>query len=249
MPYRKKRGGYSGGGKKKAYKKNKTKQMVTGAAPTMVEQIASGVGQVAKLAGAVAPIIAAINTEHKYYDRTAGVTAYTPGTNDQIINLSGGIAQGLTDSTRVGNSILAKDIQLRVAHYFAATSTGVVAFGRFMLIVWKANAQENVLTAAKLFEAPTNIYSPLNKDYSDQIVVLKDKFVSYNSATLPTGAGYSASAQHLKIYKKLDFHMRFDGATASDDTMNHVYLIIRGSAASTNAVGATYYSRLNYTDN
>ena len=107
--------------KRKFQRKNRVKRTVQGQGETMVEKIASGAGQVAKLASAVLPAIMAINTEHKYYDQTAAVTAYTPGTNDQILYLSNAIAQGTTDITRIGNSILAKDLQLRMALSFIST--------------------------------------------------------------------------------------------------------------------------------
>lgn len=112
---------------KKNYKRRRpikyspSKKMVTGHGPTLLEKISSGVGSVAKLATAVAPAIAAINTESKYLDITASVTAHTPGTSDVIRNLTGEIIQGVNDSQRIGNSILMRDLQIRLAHNFNAT--------------------------------------------------------------------------------------------------------------------------------
>lgn len=240
--YRRK-GGYKG--KKRPY--NKTKKLVTGQEPTMVEKIASGVGEVAKLAGAVLPAIMAINTEHKYYDQTALVTAYNPGTNDQSIFLTQGIAQGTSDSDRIGNSILAKDIQLRMAINFPATATVQGIHCRAMLLCWKENLQANGPTIAKIFESPTNLYSPVNKDNSDQFVVIKDKFFTLEC---PNGLAVTAGFKTFKWFKKLDWHIRFIGSTTTSGSQNHLLLILRSSATgATNALGVTYYSRLNYTDN
>lgn len=236
--------------KRRPVRYSSTKKLVTGQGPTLLEKIASGAGSVAKLAMAVAPVVAAINTEHKYFDLTASVQSHSPGTSDQIINLTQGIIQGVTDSDRIGNSILAKDLQIRLAHNFQNTIGTPNVMGlhcRMMLVCWKENIQLNGPTAAKIFESPGNLYSPVNKDYSDQFVVMKDKFFTLNS-------GISVSAvtgfQTMKLFKKLNWHLRYQAGTAFDGTVNHIFLILRSSAAgATNALNTTYYSRLNYTDN
>lgn len=243
MPYKKR---YAR--RRRPVKYSKSKKMVTGHGPTLLEKIASGAGSVAKLATAVAPVIAAINTEHKYYDRTGSATAHSPGTSDQIINLTGGVPQNITDSGRIGNSIFAKDLQLRLAYSFASTIGTPNVLGihcRMMLVCWKDNEQQNAITAAKLFESPGNLYSPVNKDYSDQFVVLKDKFFSLNA-----NVGVNATPQAFttqKIFKTLNWHMRWNDTVS---TQNHVFLVLRSSASgSTNGLSTSYYSRLNYTDN
>lgn len=229
---------------------SKTKQMVTGRGPTLLEKIASGAGSVARLATAVAPMIAAINTEHKYVDNTGAVTAYDPGASDSIVHLSAGLINGTQDNQRIGNSILAKDIQLRMAINFPATVGSPSVMGlhcRATIICWKDNAQENPPTIAKIFEVPNIIYSAISKDYSDQFVVIKDKFF-----TVQSSAGITATAgfQHMKWFKKLNFHMRYDGIQGTDHTQNHIFLILRSTATGpSNALQATYYSRLNFTDN
>lgn len=232
----------------KRYKKiDKIKKMVTGEGPTLLEKIAAGVGGVASVAKAVLPAIAAINTEVKYSDKTAAVNAYVPGTNDVIVALTDQIAQGTSDITRVGNSIKAQDLQLRLAMNFASSATVLGLHCRMMLIVWKENAQQNPITAAKLFESPTNLYSAMNKDYTDQFVVLKDKFFALNN---PSGAAQTVAFQHMKLFKKTDFHIRFDGSTGANATQNHIYLILRSSSTGlATSLSTTYYSRLNYTDN
>lgn len=237
--------------KKNLYRKNRTKKLVTGQEPTLIDKIASGVGSVARLATAVAPMIAAINTEHKYYDQTASVTSYTPGTNDQLINLTQGINQGTTDSERIGNSILARDLSIRMAINFPATIGSPNVLGlhcRWMLICWKDNLQDNVPDVNKIFEAPNNLYSPVNRDYSDQLVVIKDKFFTLDAKQ--SVANPIASPIHVKFFKKIEWHMRFNGSGTTSGTLNHIYLILRSSATgASNAMNTTYYSRLNYTDN
>lgn len=227
-----------------------SKKLVTGHGPTLLDKIASGVGSVAKLATAVAPAIAAINTEMKYYDQTAAVSAYTPGTNDQIISITDAIAAGVADNNRVGNSFLAKSLQLRLAYSFTPAVGPPAIHGlhcRMMLVCWKDNASQNIISATKLFEAPTNLYSPVNKDYSDSFVVLKDKYFSLNANI---NSAYPQAFTTQKIFKNINWHMRFASSAASSGTTNHIFLILRSSATgATNALQTTYYSRLNFTDN
>lgn len=247
MPYRKR---YA---KKKLPKtkrvQNRVKEMV-GEKPSIVDSIANGVGQVAKLAGVVAPIIAAINTEHKYADTASSVNAYIPGTNDVIAFLTDTIDQGVGDVDRIGNSILAQDIQLRMAINFTSTVGPPPVQGlhcRAMMVVWKQNQQDNPISIAKIFETPTNLYSGVNKDYSDQFVILKDKFFTLNASTSNYGTqGFT----QMKWFKKLGFHLKYDGPASTDHTLNHIFLILRSSATAIgNSMQVTYYSRLNFTDN
>lgn len=226
---------------------SRAKKMVTGRGPTLLQRIARGVGTAATLARAVAPAIAAINTEHKYYDLTAVASAHSPGTNDSIISLTNGPSPGTGDKNRIGNSILAKQLQVRLAHSFAATVGSPNVQGihcRMMLICWKENVNQNPPTAAKLFEVPNNLYSPVNKDYSDQFVVMKDKFFSLNNSS---GLAGPCAFTSSKIFKKIDWHVRYD---ETGPTQNHIYLVLRSSASgASNALSTTYYSRLDFTDN
>jgi len=229
---------------------SKTKKMVTGESPTLLENIATGAGHVASIARAVLPALSMINTELKYFDKTATVSAYNPGTNDQAIIVTQGIAQGTSDITRIGNSILAKNIQIRFALNFPATLGAPNIMGihcRAMLLCWKPNLQVDGPSVAKIFEAPNNLYSPVNKDNSDNFVVIKDKFFTLNSqSSVAATAGFMT----MKWYKDLNWHMRYQAGSTADETTNHLVLILRSSSTgATNALGVTYYARLNYTDN
>lgn len=230
------------------YKNNKTKAMVTGNPyPTYLEQIARGVGATAKLARAVAPAIAMINTEMKYFDQNVQQTYYNPGSADQVNCLTGGIAQGLTDITRNGDSILAKNISIKINLFSLMSTTLHQTQTRLILIVWKENAAVNAPTVAKIFTTPAEFLSGFNKDYTDQFVVLKDKVYTHQASI---SAATNQDTKFEKIYKNLDYHMRFQAGTAADWTTNHVYLILRNTApTSTNQASADFYSRLNFTDN
>lgn len=235
---------YGRKGYKQLKRYTKVKQMVTGEGPTMVEKIASGIGGVATLAKAVLPAIAAINTEAKYHDETMSGNAYGVSTNSLVQCLTDSIARGTTDSDRIGNSVLAKDFYFRAQIYWLPTATLQVGVSRMILFVWKDNANANPPTVAKILENP-DINSAINKDYSDQFVVLKDKIFVHNANTTSTVA---QDMKNIKVYKKLNFHMRW--LDNDSITQNHVYvLFLGGSATSANPSTINLYSRLNYTDN
>lgn len=244
MPYRKRT--YRRRPRRRYVRQSKTKKMVTGHGPTMLEKIASGVGSVAKLAGAVAPVIAAINTELKYVDTNLSATVYNPGTNDQLTCITNNISQGTDDTNRIGNSVLFKDMYIKGYLQFAASASVVTNAARMIIFVWKDNANANAPSAAKLLESPATFASAINKDYSDSLVIIKDKMWSFDS---PVAASVSAGTQIFKFYKKLDFHGRWLNTTTGN-TQNHVYILFRGASGVVgNATTFSMYSRVNYTDN
>lgn len=235
---------------------SRAKRMVTGHGPTVLEQVASGVGSVAKLASAVVPIISAINTEEKYYDETAAFVTYNTGANSDLRCLTDAISQGVDDSNRIGNSILARNLQLRIASSMPMTTTGVTpvlgAYHRVILLCWKDNATDNPPSAAKILEDSSNIYSPLNKNYTDSFVVLKDKHMVFNARCTPgTAATATQDFHHWKWFKKLNWHMRWQSPSGGiGQTQNHIYMLTMSTpTGASNAIGTTFYSRLNYTDN
>lgn len=122
-------------------------------------------------------------------------------------------------------------------------------FHRVMILVWKDNASQNVPSVTKILQSPSNIYSPVNKDYSDQFVVVKDKFVTFNPMVVPgTSTSGTQGFRHMKFFKKCNWHLRWDAA--GNPTQNHIYMLTMSTpSGSSNAVGTTYYSRINYTDN
>lgn len=248
MPYKKR------APRKKFYKKrpyvNKTKKLVTGHGPTWLETLASGAGTVASLAKAVAPAIAAINTEAKYLDTSNGLapTLASPS----IVNLSL-MAQGLTDSTRIGNSLLAKSIQCRIRLVLSNELTGTYGSSwssvRVILLVDKLQGGTPP-TIAQIMESTSNNISMANKDYTDRFTIIKDKMCNFSPQTLYYGStSPTFGVCDFKFYKPLDFHIRYlgAGATNADAGPNQLYLVCWPQ----HSLGCafTFYTRLNYTDN
>lgn len=230
-----------------AKKINKTKKLVTGQGPTLLERLADQSNNIGLVAKSILPIAMAINTEHKYIDIALGTAAYAPGTNDSLTLISGTIAQGTTDQTRVGNSVLLKNINFHANVYWTPSATVTTNMVRIVLLVWKENLQDNPPTVAKILETPSNISSRFNKDYTDQMVILKDKYIGMQSPLANTNP---ANQIHVKFFKKLDFHARWDGSTVNDGTVNHIFCLIQGSnPLVANQSTVSYYARVDYTDN
>lgn len=243
MKYQKRRA-YKG---KRKPRVNKTKRMVTGHGPTLLDKLAVGAGGIAQLARAVAPAIGMINTEMKYFDVSSQPAYFNPGTSDSLTCLTGAIAQGLTDITRIGDSILAKNIAIKFNLFANMTAALHQTQTRLILFVWKENANINAPLISKIFTTPAEFLSGFNKDYTDQFVVLKDKVFCHNANI---SAATLQDVKHVKVYKNLDYHMRFIDGTAAGWSVNHVYLLLRSTGpTAANQGAADVWSRLNYTDN
>lgn len=228
--------------RKKPYKKyrrvNRTKKLVTGQTqPTLLETIASGAGAVANVARAVLPIVSAINTEQKFFDFTSTAS---PTLNTPVIQGLNQIIQGVDENQRIGNSILAKDMNMRF-QILINTTTDPQNMIRMVVFVDKQQAG-SVPTITQLMQAPTNFQSPYNKDYTDRFAILKDKYICLNTNNNRVHQG--------KFYKTLPFHIRYIGPTAaSADLGNNTVYVLWWSAYALNGPTINYYNRLNFTDN
>lgn len=230
---------------------NKTKKLVTGHGPTMLEKIASGIGGVATVARAVLPAISAINTEEKFLDIGTTLTSLTSGT-PSIANLNQ-MATGTTESTRIGNSILAKNLNMKMGFKcnWAAAANGS-GLSRFRITIFCDKSQAgSAPTTAQLFQDNTNMMSAFNKNYTDRFVILKDKYINANRMATPFSTGTVNQYYSFKYFKALEYHIRYIGSTAvvADLGQNALYYCI-WFVGDTNVTGQyESYSRLNFTDN
>lgn len=229
--------------KKRTYKRRggpratKAKQLVEGKGSTRLEKIAWGLGGMASVARAVLPYIKANNAEAKYFDTNFSVSPVlaTPGLN----NITA-MSQGLTDITRIGNSIKLKDLKVRVtlSPNFTTNTNNLI---RIMILVDKM--QDGTLpTYAQIFEVPTVFNSPLNKDFTDRFVLLRDKYITLNSG--------GDNELFFDMYLKLDYHVRYLGpGNAGVDQGPGTIYILSWSREAVNAPTIQYYNRINYYDN
>lgn len=244
------KGGYA---KRRYYRKRgrkpfvkKTKKLVTGAGPTLLEKIASYAGPVASVAKAVLPIVAAINTEQKYLDVSAAVTTATFA-SPYIVNLSA-LATGTSDITRIGNSILCKDLSIRPRVIQLATASTLNKNYVCRIVVFVDKMQNGTApTLAQLMESTATIMSKFNKDYTDRFVILHDNIYTMH----PHYSGAEYRQDEIKYFNKLDFHTRYLGSTAADADQgpNALYIMYWPESTTSGDFNVGGYSRLNFTDN
>lgn len=219
------------------------KRLVTGQTePTMLEKISSFAGPVATVAKAVLPMIRMINTEVKFID-----TATSDAVSDTVTFQSyNGVAQGTDESNRIGNSILAKDWNIRIRGRTNHTTTPY-NYIRFVMFVDRFTTGSSP-TAAQLFQdtaRPT--ISAFHKDYTDRFSILKDKrFTISAQSTATASVGFS-----FKVYKKLDFHIRYTAGTSSVGSYgpNSLWIAIITGNPTADTIAFDTYSRVNFTDN
>lgn len=241
---------------------SKAKRMVTGHGPSRIERLASGAGKLASLAKALVPIVTAINTEHKYFDVVpAQASIKDPGTNMSLVGFATTLVEGVDEQNRIGSSILGQSylyrLRLQIKSDNAQTDQFQGCLARVMIFCWKNNQEQNAVQTQKLFQDNTNILSPLNKEYSDQFVILHDDIFPINSTWLPSKTdntgNFFTSINFKEYYGKCNWHMLYDNA--NNATSNHLYAYIgadvgqNGINTTNNLLTADQYLRINFTDN
>lgn len=179
-----------------------------------------------------------VNTESKYID-TAVFTAQTITTTGSVSCLSA-VAQGTTDITRIGNSILAKHLQIRyvvqsntVSHYNAL---------RMILFLDKQNAKGTIPAASEILNG-VSINGFINKDNTDRFVILKDDCITVDDV----GDSLVTKKEFLDLSR---LHIKYDGTTAAQGDLaeNHIYMLLV-SADPTDGPSISMNSRLVFYDN
>lgn len=180
-----------------------------------------------------------VNSELKRFDIASN--AFIPDTG-LIVNLNN-IGAGTDASDRIGNSILAKylTVNLWIESNVAADLTAVRA-----LIVCDTMNQTAIPTLSDILQNSTsqaNLISPLDIDNTDRFTVLMDRHYSFSIQSMQT--------KTVKLYKKLDFHIRYNGTTIGTYEKNTIFLVlISNQSTATNAEPLVHYhSRLAFYDN
>lgn len=150
------------------------------------------------------------------------------------------LAQGVTDVTRIGNSILSKRISIR--GYVDQNASATATRYRIMLILDKDNAQGTAPTPAQILQNLTP-NSHLNLNSTDRFVVLH----SERGALSINGE----RTRLFEIQKDLsNLHIKYDGTAADQASAaeNHLYLFAISDEA-TNNPSYTFESRFCFYDN
>lgn len=176
----------------------------------------------------------AVNIEYKINDvsSNAGAVDYNGGVSSML----SAIAQGTSDSQRIGDSLKVQNITFRC---FAARN-GADALVRFMLIWDPQNQITGVTDVLASIGSGLSIVSPKNYDKRFRCRVLHDQI-------MPVTSG-NATFQLQDIVIPINEHTQFSGGTTTILT-GDLKLLVISNLVTTNLPTFTYYSRVSFTDN
>lgn len=174
-----------------------------------------------------------LNVEYKNHD----VNISTPPSSGGYVSSLCNVPQGDGGEARDGRSVKCTSIQLRAGYALngAASATSV----RTILVVDMQNQGTDPNVTDILDTAST--VSNLNiASFPGRFKVIYDR----TSTISVTGA----QRTEFKHYKKLNFHLKFEGAAGSTVTKNPLYLLLISNEA-TNTPSVNVHTRLRFLDN
>lgn len=178
--------------------------------------------------------------ELKYKDTTLGHTL----DNGAFLYTLNSLSQGTTGSTRVGQKILMRTLQMsaRVVNTAAADQTVRVA------IVLDRQNNGAAPTGATLY---SQIYAAATDQALRNIGNMSRFKVLYDMKMNVRSVNDDSNMRLLRFYKKLYIPATYNTGNAGDSTdiqTNAVYIVLYGTEAAATAAGMVGYCRLSYTD-
>lgn len=173
-----------------------------------------------------------VNSEMLHSDRNVLLSPDSSG----VVTPCFLISQGDGDSNRTGNSILLRNMLLRLRflkHPSASTTIcRIIIFQDKQQISDTTPAVTNILASA-------SVDAPLNLNASGRFKIM------YNKTIVLT---ISSPLWHKETYRKLYSHVRFNGTASSDIQKNGIYMLVITDQP-TNVPDFTFYTRSGYHDN
>lgn len=193
---------------------------MAGIASNVADAVSLLPGPVGIVGKAIAGIKNLINVEEKFLDTTI---SQNPDASTGVVTPLTLIAQGATDQSRNGNSILSKRLDGKMA--ITVNSSATATLCRVMLVLDKDDGQGTAPTVAQILDT-ASVFAPNNLDNSDRFVKLFDE--TYNVDI------DGPKIRYFEINKDLsDLHIKYDGANATqaNATYNHIYLVTLSTEA------------------
>lgn len=184
--------------------------------------------------------IIARQIEDKYLDTNETPTNLIEGVG--FIERITSISQGTTDVTRIGDSVMLKNITI----WFQVTGPDTSNMVRVIVFQWHSNTNfvaPTIGDVLQYFAIGDNreIMSPYVFDYKDQFRVLYDKFIGLDAVS-----NYQYATRIIIPAKKLTRRMQFVGAGLN--ASNHVYILAVSDSTGVAHPGFTFLSRVVYED-
>lgn len=175
-----------------------------------------------------------INVEPKFVD----VSTNQVPTTTEVVSYLQPLSQGTSDTTRIGQKILLKDIYIR-----ATASWNVLAGNthlRWALVFDKENRGANPAWL-DIFQTASTL-SPIDEDNGKRFVIVRTGMVNLNL--------YKPRVS-FKIYKKFNsIHSEYNGnaGTVADARENNLFFVSISNEG-TNGPSLTIYTRVKFYDN
>lgn len=175
-----------------------------------------------------------VNSELFAFDTSQSSTAINDTGTSILMNA---VPIGDNANGRTGLSILMKAIYVRatLTKHASATNSRV----RCIMIIDNQQQADSTPTLSTLLGSSFSIVHPLNVENLGRFTVLYDRV--YNLTTDKPNVNF-------KLYKKIQLHTKFNGATGSDIQKNGVYWL-QFSDEDTNTPTISSYFRVRYHDN
>lgn len=183
--------------------------------------------------------LVAVNTEVKYLDNGLGQVAQTW---TGVVSPISYCAEGLTDITRVGESIRTHGMEFRYTMFSAAATQNACRF-----IVFADSQQQGVLPTPGdvLEQSGTGLspYSPWDHDNNGRFIVL------YDSGPKALSPGGNGTIDHSGVIP-INHHIRYSGAagTVAEAREGNLYVLTISDVAASGPTCA-WFTRVYYVDN
>lgn len=174
-----------------------------------------------------------VNSEMLHNQLTGSTTTSSTGT----ITLLNGMAQNDSASGRTGNSILMRNVFLRLGFVQNGATTTTY---RVMLVLDKQQIGDTSPTISDILET-VNPYSPLATASVGRFKVMKNWFFTTDDA--------KTRSKLIEYYKDFRMHTRYNGAANTDIQKNGLYLITLSDQAPATAPQFAYTWKVGYHDN
>lgn len=180
-----------------------------------------------------------VNSERHVTDTTPCYSGtVTDTTTNQTISLNQ-VAQGDTNSTRTGNSILMKTFHLK--GYLTWSSSSFTDRVLFMVVQDKQQIGDSTPNFSDFYTGDINSFP---KDFS------KQRFKVLKTMWLKQTIDNSKSQIPINMFIKYQTHVYFNGTTTTDVARNGVYcILISNKAAASNPPTLSLNSRVTFYDN
>lgn len=174
-----------------------------------------------------------VNSEMLHNQSTGNTLVPNTGT----MTLLNGMAQNDTSSGRTGNSILMRNVFIRLCFTQNASATSTIY--RVMLVLDSQQIGDTNPTIPDILET-VNPIAPLSTASAGRFKVLKNYFFTTDDD--------KGQTKIINFYKDFRFHTRYNGTANSDIQKNGLYLVMLTDQP-TNAPRVDFTWKVGYHDN